>query len=145
VAIPILLAQPTRTHNGVRRRAFRFGVDGIARDGGNLADLLYRVLRWTEMGHNFAIDFDRTMTLDGEMFRQWIEIGRDLGHSFFCVTARRDTPENREQIDNWLLENGIEIAVHYTSLRSKIDYMANRGIKIDVWIDDDPLSLVKGH
>ncbi len=97
------------------------------------------------LGKNFAVDFDNTMTLDGEMFRQWIEIGRELGHSFFCVTARRDTPENREEIENWLVQYGIEMNVFYTSLGSKIDYMAKRGIKIDVWMDDDPVSLVKGH
>jgi hypothetical protein len=97
------------------------------------------------LGYNFAIDFDRTLTLDGEMFRQWIEVGRELGHNFFCVTARRDTPDNRDVIEAWLLEHNIEINVYYTSLGSKIDYMAKRGIRIDVWMDDDPVSLVKGH
>ena len=98
-------------------------------------------------GHQMriAIDFDDTLTRDAALWRSFIASCRSLGHQVVCVTARRDTDDNRESIDWWLIAHGIELRVYYTGLASKVDYMAKRGIKVDVWIDDDPRKCALGH
>jgi len=92
-----------------------------------------------------AIDFDDTLTADSELWLEFIASANALGHGVICVTARRDTPENNEDIENWLAMHGIDLRVYYTGLRSKVDYMASRGLKVDIWIDDDPKRCALGH
>jgi hypothetical protein len=92
-----------------------------------------------------AIDFDDTLTEDPELFRVFISLAKKHGHSVVCVTARRDTAENREWIDSWMKDHGIDIYVHYTSLGSKVDHMERIGLKVDIWIDDDPRKCALGH
>ena len=93
----------------------------------------------------FAIDFDNTITAEPLLFANFIEDCKNLGHKVIVVTARRDTEENFDEVKSWLLENGIRAAVYYSSLRSKTELMKARGIKVDIWIDDDPHSLVNGY
>jgi hypothetical protein len=93
----------------------------------------------------FAIDFDDTLTACPTLWRPFIEQAKLLGHRVFCVTARRDTDENREDIDEWMIDNAIELHVIYCGLASKIATMERRGIDVAIWIDDDPIKLVKGH
>ena len=79
------------------------------------------------------------------MMKQWIDLAISRGHTVHCVTARRDTNENIDIVYDWLKEHGINIKVFFTSLRSKIEYMEERGVHIDVWMDDSPITLVNGH
>lgn len=92
-----------------------------------------------------AIDFDDTLTADAELWRGFIESATKIGHRVVCVTARRDTDDNNETIDQWMRSHGIHLLVHYTGLASKVDYMAKRGLKVDIWIDDDPRKCALGH
>lgn len=92
-----------------------------------------------------AIDFDNTLTEDASLWRGFIEAAQKNGHRCFCVTARRDTSDNHEIIDKWMADNGIDIPIVCTSLRSKVQHVSKIGIKIDIWIDDDPKTLVNGH
>lgn len=94
---------------------------------------------------NIAIDFDNTLTADPDLWGIFVDRAKKLGHRCYCVTARRDTEENNEIVSEWMNENQITIPVFYTSLRSKVEYMQERDIKIDIWIDDDPRTLVNGH
>jgi hypothetical protein len=61
------------------------------------------------------------------------------------VTARRNTPENSEQqnadLDHW----ACQMPIVFSNLGSKLSAVERQGIKIDIWIDDDPASLVHGH
>ena len=93
----------------------------------------------------FAIDYDGTFTADPVLWSQFVSIARKQGHRFFMVTARRDTSENIDQINTHLDEYGCPMCVICTSLASKIYTCEQRGIKIDIWIDDDPTTLVRGH
>jgi hypothetical protein len=93
----------------------------------------------------FAIDFDDTLTACPTLWRSFIEQAKSLGHRVYCVTARRDTDENRECVDEWMTDNGIDLHVIYCSLASKIATMERRGIKVDIWIDDDIKSAVHGR
>lgn len=93
-----------------------------------------------------GLDFDKTLDRLPRAFSAFINIAREDGHKVFLVTARRDTDEHRATIAEWLEANGIEVTLTlFTSLGSKIAYMKSRGIRIDIWIDDDPETLVRGH
>jgi hypothetical protein len=94
---------------------------------------------------NIAIDFDNTLTADAILWMDFLRSARNLDHNCYCVTARSDTEENRSEIEEWMYDNDITLPVFYTSLRSKTEYMKDRGIKVDIWIDDDPKTLVNGH
>lgn len=92
-----------------------------------------------------AIDFDDTLTMDAELWRGFIESATKIGHKVVCVTARRDTDDNNETIDSWMQSHGIDMRVYYSALGSKVEYMQKRGVKVDVWIDDDPRKCALGH
>lgn len=92
-----------------------------------------------------AIDFDETLTLDAKLWREFIALCTVGGHSIVCVTARRDTDENRETLSEWMESHGINLRVYFTGLGSKVDYMQSRGLKVDIWIDDDPRKCALGH
>lgn len=91
-----------------------------------------------------AIDFDDTITADPLMWRSVIGRMRDRGHKVICVTGRRFNAENKQAIDEYLAECDIELTVFYTNLGSKIRYMESTGLKVDIWIDDNPQALVHG-
>ena len=93
-----------------------------------------------------AIDFDDTLTADPNLWRNFIATSREIGHCVVCVTARRDTDDNRETIESWMHEHGIyPMFTYYTGLASKVDHMAKIGLKVDIWIDDDPRKCALGH
>ena len=92
-----------------------------------------------------AIDFDETLTADGELWRRFIESAKSLGHQVFCVTARRETEENIDTVSDWMTMHGIDIPVFFTGLRSKVDFMRSRGIEVAIYIDDDPKRCFLGH
>jgi hypothetical protein len=92
-----------------------------------------------------AIDFDDTLTADPVMFRTLIAVIHSFGHRVVCVTARRDTSDNREWMHEWMKQHGIDLYTHFTSLGSKVDHMARIGVKVDIWIDDDPRKCALGH
>jgi len=92
-----------------------------------------------------AIDFDDTLTADPVLWFTFIDVAKRIGHRFVCVTARRDTVENREWIDSWMKERGFDLYTHYTALGSKLDHMERIGVKVDIWIDDDPRKCALGH
>jgi len=92
-----------------------------------------------------AIDFDETLTADKDLWGEFIDRCSDFGHRIVCVTARRDTEENREIIGDFLIDANIEIDVYYTALESKVEFMKKRGLKVDIWIDDDPKTCAMGH
>jgi hypothetical protein len=96
---------------------------------------------------NIALDFDGTFDRDPHLWGGLIENARYGGHQVFIVTCREGTPEDRETIAELLGRGGVDKAtVLFTNRRSKVDYMKNVAkIRIDIWIDDDPETLVRGH
>lgn len=99
-----------------------------------------------------AFDFDQTITAAPELLAQWMHFTQALGHRAIVVTQRRDTAENYELVNDWLIENDLEsVPIFMTSLASKLDYMENQrangrvGWKVDLWVDDDPATLVNGR
>lgn len=108
------------------------------------ADAFSALSEW-KLNMLIAIDFDETLTADADLWRNFICTAREIGHRIICVTARRDTDDNRATVDNWMHEHGIDLYTYYTSLASKIDHMAKIGLTVDIWIDDDPRTCAFGH
>jgi hypothetical protein len=92
-----------------------------------------------------AIDFDETLTADAQLWREFVGSATTIGHRVVCVTARRDTEENRETLAEWMQSHGLEMSVFFTGLGSKVEFMRSRGHKVDIWIDDDPRKCALGH
>ena len=85
-----------------------------------------------------AIDYDDTYTADIELWDNFIGSAIMRGHQVVCVTARRETAENVEQCDI------PGVLTYFTALSSKMKYMEKHGIKVDIWIDDQPRVVVEG-
>jgi 5'(3')-deoxyribonucleotidase len=94
-----------------------------------------------------AIDFDDTLTAAPKLWRRFVtDVIVRYGHRIVVVTARRETEENCDLIEEWFQEEGFpDLPVFFTSLQSKVDYMEKRGVKVDIWIDDDPRRCALGH
>jgi hypothetical protein len=101
------------------------------------------------MEHNnrprtFALDFDDTFTADPELWAVFVTLGISRRHTFYCVTARRDTEENTDLINDLFEDHGIQMPIIFSNLGSKLEEVERRGIKIDIWIDDAPYAIVHG-
>jgi len=92
-----------------------------------------------------AIDFDDTLTADSQLWLTFIESAKNLGHRCICVTARRDTDDNRETIENWMVSHGVHLPVYFTGLASKVEHAKKIGLVVNIWIDDDPKKCALGH
>jgi hypothetical protein len=89
---------------------------------------------------NIMIDYDGTYTADFMMWRDLIGVMKDSGHSVYLVTSR--SPDIEIEDVSWWKENSIPIV--YCSFEAKQDVCLRSGIKIDIWIDNDPLYITEG-
>lgn len=94
---------------------------------------------------SFAFDFDGTLTADGHLLGEWVRLGLARGHRFYCVTARSETEDAVATVNDWLDAHRCQMPIVFCSLGSKLAEVARRGIEIDIWLDDDPTTLVHGH
>jgi hypothetical protein len=92
-----------------------------------------------------AIDYDNTFTADPAMFANFVEQAKSFGYAVYCVTARRNTEENVDEINAAFSHWCCQMPIIFTELASKTEAMKKRGIEVDIWIDDDPHTLVHGH
>lgn len=88
-----------------------------------------------------AIDYDGTYTADVELWDLFIRNARENSHEVHLVTCRRDTVENREEVHVFGIPRHRH---HFTGLAAKKWFMEQKGIKVDIWIDDNPDSITKG-
>lgn len=84
---------------------------------------------------NIALDYDETFTRDPDAWYAAMFAMRQAGHTVYGVTMRY--PREGLDIDRRYKElcSG---GVHFTAREAKMRYMEDRGISIDVWIDDSP-------
>jgi predicted glycosyltransferase len=79
-----------------------------------------------------AIDFDHTWTADVALWRQFASDAKKRGHDVIIVTARCGWSED-------MLRHGpLDVPVLYTGGKLKRHAMEFLGIKVDIWIDDQP-------
>jgi hypothetical protein len=88
-----------------------------------------------------AIDYDDTFTADPELFKMFVELGKARGHSFVCVTARRDGPcefrgpHRGDQVREAM--KGL-MPIVFAKHDYKHEAAVKAGYYVDVWVDDHP-------
>ena len=81
-----------------------------------------------------GIDHDGTFTHDPKAIDKIIKVFVEFGHEVVCVTSRRKTFENVEE----LTDSGIGIPIFFCGYNPKAEFMRKLGKPVDVWIEDDP-------
>jgi phosphoglycolate phosphatase-like HAD superfamily hydrolase len=99
------------------------------------------------MSRTFAIDFDGTLLDDPKLWLQFIASARESGHRVLIVTARTESAENVSDIKEFLISHGceFEIPIILTGRSPKRWHVGRLDIHVDVWIDDDPESILMGR
>lgn len=92
-----------------------------------------------------AMDYDNTFSADPSLWADFIAIAQQRKHTVLCVTARHRSPTDYKEIKDAFKSHGIDIPIYFTEMGSKIQYMLDQGVKISVWIDDDPRAVIIGH
>lgn len=85
----------------------------------------------------FSLDYDDTYTKDPDLWLEFIKLLRSKGHNVLVVTMRA---ESDNDMDPRLLETA---RVIFTDGNQKLPFLQNRGIDIDIWIDDRPDYIVR--
>ena len=85
-----------------------------------------------------AFDFDETIS---DKPNTWLNVMLALeraGYHVIVVTWRgpTDWPEDLA----FLVDRGFK--VYYTSRQAKQPYMISKGIKVDIWVDDNPYAIL---
>jgi hypothetical protein len=75
-----------------------------------------------------GLDYDNTYSDDPELFEMFIEAAQRRGHLVFIVTARPETQPVPVR----------SCEVFYTEGAPKAPFMRERGLDIDIWVDDWP-------
>ena len=89
---------------------------------------------------NIALDYDGTYTAAPNLFGMLAAYAASLGHRVYIVTMR--TEGEGEEV-----RKAIGHQVHKvvcTSRQGKQAYCDKAGIRIDIWIDDMPQTIVEG-
>ncbi len=88
----------------------------------------------------FAIDFDGTWSRDACFFHNFVTALRMRGHDAILVTCRSEECGN----DVVLAIAGL-IPIVFTDHRPKREECDRLGLRVDVWIDDMPETIVRGR
>ena len=83
-----------------------------------------------------GLDFDNTYTLDPTFWQKIYDLAKASGHQIICVTWRFGTQKDKEDLK--ILPPDMSIV--FAGGRSKIRMAKKAGYKIDVWVDNFPLS-----
>ena len=84
-----------------------------------------------------AIDYDDTFTLDPQAWRAAIAVLRLRGFDFVCASSRMNTFENQAEISD-----AVPCLVICCSHNAKAEHLKKLGIVPDIWIDDNPWSIM---
>ena len=88
---------------------------------------------------NIGLDYDDTFTRDPIGWAAMASFMRQRGHKVYLVTWR-DAEETNEDIQT--LTKNLD-GVYFTSRTGKERFMYAQGIRIDVWIDDNPRAIIQ--
>jgi hypothetical protein len=87
-----------------------------------------------------SLDFDRTFTKDPDLWIAFCDLARARGHKVICVTMRNEKPHQADEVRAAIGPHVDDIV--FTSYKAKIPHVGGLGVKIDVWIDDDPHTIL---
>lgn len=86
---------------------------------------------------NISLDYDDTYTLEPETWDKIISILQKANHNVFCITKRYE-----HLADD--IKESLQIPIIFVPKgKSKSRIAIEQGIKIDVWIDDKPASIIE--
>lgn len=85
-----------------------------------------------------AFDFDETISDNEIAWYRVMELLERNGYHCIIVTWRKPTdyPEDLKMF----VDKGFK--VYYTSRQAKQEYMAAQGIKVSIWVDDNPFAIL---
>lgn len=89
---------------------------------------------------NIGVDYDKTITLDPVIFGKLCTLFMENGDNIYIVSSR---------FPNELTDDIRKFSAQYcpylicTERKAKDPYMKSLGIKIDVWIDDNPAGIYR--
>ncbi|AZF89631.1 hypothetical protein QE332_gp020 [Pseudomonas phage vB_PaeM_LCK69] len=92
------------------------------------------------MGEPFVIafDYDETISLYPLAFQVVMDTFRGFGGAFNVIVVTARHPDNSGELE-WLRDYGFPI--YFTAQKAKRPFMENLGIKVSVWVDDNPFSV----
>ncbi len=82
----------------------------------------------------YAIDYDKTITTDIDMWVEFIKLLELRGHKVVIVTMR--SHEEKQRIDERVSDACAWIVP--TNRKAKKQFCKDFGIEPDIWIDDEP-------
>jgi hypothetical protein len=89
-----------------------------------------------------AIDYDSTWTADPGLWETFAGMMRDRGHTLVLVTNRMDTALNRNEV---IPKVGPHVKwVMFAGPTPKRDFAVSQGVHPQIWIDDNPQTVVLG-
>lgn len=87
---------------------------------------------------NLSIDFDDTYTRDPILWDEFITRAQERGHTVYCITAREPIKQFKDEVYESIgLLVGKDNCL-FTNAMAKAKYAFEKGVFIDVWIDDLP-------
>ena len=91
---------------------------------------------------NIGLDFDDTFTRDPIGWTAVVNLLASRGHSVFLVTWRNEEEaiEVTCEMDYWQVS--VE-GIYATDRKAKETFMFSKGIRIDVWVDDNPRAVIQ--
>lgn len=85
-----------------------------------------------------AIDYDDTFSADKDAWSSVVRVLQNAGHNVVCVTSRRGTFDSIAELSGELPGG---VGVVYCNHNPKRVVTAEKGIHVDIWIDDCPESI----
>lgn len=80
-----------------------------------------------------SIDYDGTYSLAPALWEGFAQTARAAGNQVIICTGRAFPPEVQT-----------ELPIYCSAGQAKADYLSLQGLFPDVWVDDDPGSVVEG-
>lgn len=85
-----------------------------------------------------SIDYDETFNIDPILFLKVISLFQKAGFNVICCTFRYE----EEKDDGFELLINAGVKCYFTGRIKKEKYLKAKGIDVDIWIDDDPSSII---
>lgn len=85
-----------------------------------------------------GVDFDETISDNPAGWVKVLELFERIGYHVVIVTWRKPTEWPTDL--QFLVDRGFK--VHYTSRQAKKQYMEQQGIKVAIWVDDNPSAIL---
>lgn len=85
-----------------------------------------------------ALDYDETISDSESTWLAVMLLLEKQGYHVIVCTWR--TPTTYPEDLKFLVDKGFK--VYYTSGQAKQTYMAKQGIKVDIWVDDNPFAIL---